>query len=93
MRTLLSLLFVSSVAASSFAATPLPSTDFDASAMLLARADDPAGDARRGRGADDPIPQQRRGADNPAGDARRGRGADDPILQRRRGADDPVGHG
>ncbi len=51
-------------------------------------ADDPAGDQRRGRGADDGIGHAsiggkitlaKNGADDPAGDQRRGRGADDGI--------------
>lgn len=43
--------------------------------------DDPAGDLRRGRHADDPVLKSK-GADDPAGDVRRGRGADDPANHR-----------
>lgn len=65
-------------------------------------------EARRGRGADDPVGHKRRGrgADDGAGhteldtqpiiqEARRGRGADDPVGHNRRGrgADDAPAHG
>ena len=72
------------------AAIAVPS---DATPILVARrgADNPPGDVRRGRGADNAVSPSRRGADNPPGDVRRGRGADNAVSPSRRGADDPPG--
>jgi len=65
----------------------------DASVIVLARADDPAGDQRRGRGTDDRLVHQRVSRDDRSVQVLRSRGADDSITHQRRGADDPANDG
>ena len=81
---------VSSVRQAAFASDAVDATSTLAN-IILARADDPPGDLRHGRGRDDGIGHKRQGADDPPGDLRHGRGRDDGIGHKRQGADDPPG--